>query len=236
MTTKRVLYYPQYTHWWLQQNPSTQCTTNYRQRLYPRAVERVILSRKVTYCLVPELLTMLKWLGFWGISHPFTGQLKTYSYFITSSSSVALSLSTFGRTPRWKTYLRQYEMRKLPATRGERRVYHCKDSCGCLLNEQGNDCQWMLQFFLARGALKFVAMDILGSLLMVLNGHQSVMVMMDRYSKLMRAICTSNTTASHIASLVMYTCIIYIVIQRMGRWTLERSSSKMLPSAMRLFR
>ena len=57
-----------------------------------------------------------------------------------------------------------------------------------------------LKLFPAAGPLAFVAMDLLGPLPKTVHGHQHVLVMTDRFSKLTRSIALRTTTASVVAN------------------------------------
>lgn len=57
-----------------------------------------------------------------------------------------------------------------------------------------------LQLFSASGPLNFVAMDILGLPPKTTQVNRYVLVLTNRYSKLMKAILTSTTNVTHIAN------------------------------------
>lgn len=70
-----------------------------------------------------------------------------------------------------------------------------------MLLEKGTSRKFThLHLFPASGPLEFIAVDILGPLLKTLNFIPAVLVVTDRYPKLIRALPTSRKTASQIAS------------------------------------
>lgn len=70
-------------------------------------------------------------------------------------------------------------------------------------NLTGHKRKRPLQLIPASSALKFVAMENMGPLRNLLNGNQFVLLMTARNAKLTGAVPPSQTTASHIGSLVM---------------------------------
>lgn len=58
------------------------------------------------------------------------------------------------------------------------------------------------QLFSVSNPLEYVVVDILGSLRRIANGHQYVIIMTERYSKLTRVMPTNKTSSSYIAKVL----------------------------------
>ena len=56
-----------------------------------------------------------------------------------------------------------------------------------------------MKLFTPKALLEFVAIDILGELITTKRGHRYILVISDRYSKLVRTVPLKNITAAHIA-------------------------------------
>lgn len=90
-------------------------------------------------------------------------------------------------------------------------------------------------YILANGTLELVARDILGIFPKTLSSNQTVVVTMDHYSKLKRAVLTWKTTVSHIASRFIDKWIIWNGMSMYVCWTtrrdwIQRFSSRYGPS------
>lgn len=65
-----------------------------------------------------------------------------------------------------------------------------------------------MQRFPADGPLAFVAMDLVGLMPKMEQGSQYIFVIINRYSKLTRAVPTLKTTATRVINVFMDHCII----------------------------
>lgn len=80
-------------------------------------------------------------------------------------------------------------------------VYETVINCAtCASINEPTKLKRHLQFFPASGPLKYVAVDILGSLSRTKNGNEYIIVMTDRYLKIKCAIPTSKTAAAHVGN------------------------------------
>lgn len=108
----------------------------------------------------------------------------------------------------WKTYVRHCKNPIPLSAHGERHVFK-SERLPIMCSEQvSRYTSTPLQLSPESGQLGFVTMDILGPLPKTLNGNQFLLVVTDRCSKLARSVHTSETAASHTASLFMGNWII----------------------------
>lgn len=181
---------------------------NNSTRLYTRAGEKthVVDKLHLQQAYQDQCITTTE-MDFWHVSRPSEGCTDVCSYVSTSTSSsfISLALPTIGVTFGWKTFVRldanrlqYYWLRMANNFYTYTNVRDCRE---CAWNRPADKNRRPVQLFPGCIPLELEAMDILRLLRKTLKGNHFVLVMTDWYSKLTRALPTSETTVLHIVLL-----------------------------------